>query len=91
LGRSRSRTVAPSRLQEDGRIEVVFENGDAVHSIEASQDDPSSRSLASLAGAAAHLFGVVAGTKRDEGYFANALNRPGVGAFIKEAVAPDPD
>lgn len=55
---------------------------------EASHDDARLQVADLLAGAAAHIYGVGTGARRDEGDFAKALHRAGVTDLMKEAVGP---
>lgn len=57
----------------------------------ASHHDPRIQVADLLAGASAHTYAVITGARRDEGDFANALLRAGVGDLIKEAVGPSLD
>jgi hypothetical protein len=56
-----------------------------------SHDDARLQVADVLAGAAAHLYAVMAGLRRDDGDFARDLYRVGVGNLVKEAVGPDDD
>lgn len=58
---------------------------------EASHDDARLQVSDLLAGAAAHVYAVVTGARRDEGDFAKSLAQAGVTDLIKEAIGPGPD
>jgi hypothetical protein len=56
-----------------------------------SHDDARIQVADVLAGAAAHMYAVATGVRRDDGNFVRSLQRAGVVDLIKEGVGPNPD